>query len=79
MTDRISCCVPYCKRSHAPREGLDQWICHKHWSSTERFARKVYTHRKWKFERDGDPAYLPKVYAMWEVIKKQAIERAVGI
>lgn len=78
MTDRISCCVPFCRRTYHNREGFSEWLCQPHWSTTGSLARRVYRRRVRKAK--ADPKYDAKYpNAMWQVLKKQAIERACGI
>lgn len=42
---RISCCVPFCRRTYRNDEGFAEWICAPHWRGVplryRRFRRKV--------------------------------------
>lgn len=31
MAERLSCCVPFCRRTRHNREGYREWICAVHW------------------------------------------------
>ena len=51
MTDRISCCVPYCRRTVA-KDRIDphnEWLCQKHWRLVPRAvkAKKRLADRIW--------------------------------
>lgn len=39
MTDRISCCVPHCRRTYHNRDGYNSWICPTHWRLVPRTLR----------------------------------------
>jgi hypothetical protein len=39
MSERISCCVPYCRRTHHNRERFSGWICAKHWALVSRSTK----------------------------------------
>lgn len=47
MTDRISCCVPFCRRTCRNDEGYVEHLCGKHW----RLADKHLRRRRGKIER----------------------------
>lgn len=47
MTDRISCCVPFCRRTFKNDEGCTEVICGKHW----RLAAPHLRRRKTKLFR----------------------------
>lgn len=47
MSDRISCCVPFCRRTFKNDEGHTEVICRKHW----RLASPYMRCRKTKFFR----------------------------
>lgn len=40
MTDRLSCCVPFCKRTRHNREGFTDWICSVHWPAVSKTLKK---------------------------------------
>lgn len=41
MTDRITCCVPFCRRTRRPFEdGFRDWICGGHWRAVPRATVK---------------------------------------
>lgn len=89
MTDRITCCIPFCRHTRGNRKGQrpiadgNEWICGEHW----RLVSTVIKRRRAKLKRYRKRLYPgPKVERLfdiddrlWEVAKKQAIERAAGI
>lgn len=95
MTDRLSCCVPFCKRTRKA-DGSTEWLCGNHWplvpaklrrlkSLAERRYKRRYANRSfWTFPA-GSPDRLGAVRLdrlcnrLWERCKKAAIERAAGI
>ncbi|NTA34361.1 hypothetical protein G6K96_21755 [Agrobacterium vitis] len=42
MTGRISCCVPFCRRTYHNRDGYKTWICAAHWRRVPRTLRAEY-------------------------------------
>jgi hypothetical protein len=80
MSDRIPCCVPFCKRT-APKARWPhafEWICSKHWRLVDLDARRLnsaYLRR----ERKGKPVNSPTPYWHWQRCKRQAIEAAMGL
>ena len=91
---RIPCCVPFCGRT-AKDEGVEdqEIICAKHWRLADRrltrrfkrFRRAVDTAIELPLETYCSRARarivrrLKLCQTLWEQIKTQAIERAVGI
>lgn len=76
MSDRIPCCVPFCRRTRAA-EKLAPWsefICSDHWRLVDRRRRRVYAKAKRKL---ADRVQL--LNWLWERLKAEAIEKAVGI
>lgn len=45
MTARLSCCVPFCRRTRAAG-GCKEWVCGKHWSGVPAALRASYTAEK---------------------------------
>lgn len=39
MTERISCCVPFCRRTTRNDGTFSEWICGKHWRLVSRKAK----------------------------------------
>lgn len=58
MTERLSCCVPFCKRTRHNREGYSEWICGDHWRNVSKTLRrrkaKVYRLYRCRF---GDNSF----------------------
>lgn len=75
MTDRIPCCVPFCKRTRQaiPELFLVEWICGEHWRMTSPLWRR----RFFKAKKAQHRSWL--VRQIWTRLKKQAIEAAGGI
>jgi hypothetical protein len=44
MTDRLTCIVPGCRRTHAPI--WNEFICAKHWPLVPRDMRRAYARAK---------------------------------
>lgn len=40
MTTRLSCCVPFCRRTRHNHEGFSEWICGDHWRLVPPLLRK---------------------------------------
>lgn len=89
---RIGCCVPFCRRT-AKADGVSEIICGKHWRAADRQLARAYKRLQRDLDRamERDPddcteternrvaARYRVAEAMWEKIKRQAIEAAVGI
>lgn len=87
MTDRLSCVVPFCRRTIARRrlnvslQDLEytEWLCGKHWVLTDRKLRLAKFRRERLFRRYGDMRHLQRAWSIWKLLRRQAIERAAGI
>lgn len=94
MTGRLSCCVPFCRRTR--KADCSEWICGPHWMAVPARLRR----RKYKFFRiykrrfgntpfwhypAGSPSRIEAVRLdrlcrkSWERCKATAIEIAGGI
>jgi hypothetical protein len=74
---RIFCIVPGCPhwrgdRKNDPLTPTMEWICSEHWRMTSRTWRR----RRALFRRRGR---LDLDHRMWQRLKTQATERAMGI
>lgn len=90
-TDRIACCVPFCRRTASRQKfpDADEIICGKHYRTTSGTLRRrmAKIRRTWKRDLLRDPrAERVKIQRLWSLdhrlwarIKKQAIELAVGL
>lgn len=61
MTDRITCCVPYCRRTCRNDANFSEWICGKHWSlvsKTTKRRRRLADRAKARAFRRSDQHYL---------------------
>jgi len=95
MTDRISCCVPFCRRTFRKLDHVEV-VCGKHWRlvSPVLRRRKAKLYRMYR-KRFGDKGYWEfppgsekRIEAIrldrlcgeiWKRCRNQAIERAGGI
>lgn len=94
MTDRLTCCVPFCRRTRKP--GPSEWICSVHWPmvSTTTRRRKAKVYRMYRREFGREPYWTfpagsrERIRAVrldrlcgkiWDRCKREAIERAVGL
>lgn len=88
---RIVCCVPHCRRSTARFES-GEIICEKHYRLVDRKLKKRRARVRARDKRNHQPGRIitaliklrilraAQTDAMiWERMKKQAIERAMGI
>jgi len=66
VTERLTCIVPGCKRTHAPL--WDEWICAKHWPLVPRDMRRAYAHAR---RRKKARSVLVR---LWARCKRAAIE-----
>lgn len=83
MTDRISCCAPFCRRSTAKGKlpfGFNEWLCPDHYRAVDiKLKRQRAALRRRNIKRIDAERYVATDDRMWRRIKKQAIERAAGI
>lgn len=82
MGIRTPCCVPHCQRS--TRAEHSEWLCSVHWPMTGRALRRRYFRLR-RFYRDVRRPLKERQRAfrlgraIWDRLKIQAIERAVGL
>ena len=83
MSDRISCCVPFCRRTTAKDKlayGATEWICQPHYADVPlKLKRQRSALRRRNIKRQEWERYVITDNRMWARIKKRAIERAAGI
>jgi hypothetical protein len=89
MSDRIPCCVPFCRRTASLAKFPDagEIICGKHYRLSSAVLRRRFRKIRRRIERGplkGDTmATLERLerldLALWTRIKAQAIERAAGL
>jgi hypothetical protein len=82
--DRLPCLVPFCRRTRK-REQFREWLCGKHWALVDRQLRRRFarSRRLWnKAVRLNRAEAMRAIDRMarrlWDEIKAQAIERAMG-
>jgi hypothetical protein len=58
-SDRLPCCVPFCRRTISREKGYEQWVCGKHWRLVSYEARWAYSRAKRRAKRilRGRPEY----------------------
>lgn len=84
VTDRISCVVPFCRRTTKRLWETQEWVCGIHWRLVPREMRqRLFKYRRLvnrMFTR-GVPNQRAKAREsdQWEKCKSAAIERAAGI
>lgn len=81
---RLSCLVPFCRRTTAPGR-FAEWICAKHWrlvapdtKARRRAADRLVRKAKVRQHR-ALPALEWRAARAWEACKREAIEKAFGI
>ncbi|MBB3411230.1 hypothetical protein FHT87_005183 [Rhizobium sp. BK316] len=79
MSDRLSCCVPFCGRTWKGDERAVEWICRSHWTSIRMERRKVYRKAIGAFKADPNDLNRTKAIRLWNAMKREAIEKAAGI
>ena len=72
MSERISCLVPFCRRTTKRIAAWDEWICGNHWRAVDPKLKAIK--RAAKRMRRSKLAGL-----IWERCRRQAIERAAGL
>lgn len=75
---RVRCCVPFCRRTTKP--DCDEWICGPHWKAVPKSARRVFFRVKRLLRQSPhDDRAWARHNAIWQRVKRHAIERAMGI
>ena len=85
---RLSCCVPFCHRTRGDRKGDPlrpgmEWLCGDQWRLCDKNYRRAYGRhrRKWRrfSPKQRDVLMWVVMDRLWRRLKRQAIERAMGI
>lgn len=77
---RLACCVPGCRRTLQSDGEFTEWICGRHWATTDKDIRKRFFLVRRRAKKLGwTPLRIDLDKSYWERLKKQAIERAMGI
>lgn len=88
MTDRLSCCAPFCRRTRGDRKGDPltpgmEWLCAEHWRLVPIRIKRRRAKLRRMLRRATDPHRRGRIiYAdgiLWNACKREAIERAAGI
>lgn len=75
---RITCCVPYCRRTYRNDEGFAEWICGDHWRAVPKDQRRAWARLR-RRRRRGMPMAPERGARLWARLKRAAIEAALGI
>jgi len=84
-SDRIPCCVPFCKRTAARAKHPDavEIICYLHWRIGSKVLRQRLSKLRKRKERCRSEVDFSRLewldWQVWERLKKQIIERAMGL
>lgn len=83
-TDRLHCVVLFCTHTTRKKEGDGtEWICSDHWRLADRRLKSLRTRIKCRYRAKRTADNRLKAWRIdcwiWERLKRQAIERAVGI
>lgn len=87
MTDRLKCCVPFCRRTFK-REDCEgaEVMCGKHWRLASPILRRRHKRLCRCYRRNSLTTGIDREIklssleeALWNRIKAQAIEAAAGI
>ena len=78
MTARLACLVPGCRHTRGDRKGDPilpgmEWICAEHWRLVPRPLKAIRTRARRKGKGGAVLARL------WRRIRREAIERAMGL
>lgn len=82
MVDRLSCCVPFCRRTLRNEKGYGEWICAKHWplvprSMKRRRRQQVRRVKKLKHMWVHDPEFQARIENSGRYLKYcAALQRA---
>lgn len=90
---RVACCVPFCRRTAKRTHDVQEVICGKHYRAVPKTWRRGYRRACREFDaafaarptlatvsqEDRVARAYRRVAWMWGVIKKRAIEAAMGI
>jgi hypothetical protein len=81
MTDRMSCCVPFCRRTRKDDGRFSEWICPKHWKPvpTRLKALKKACDRRVRSTLGLAHEERERANRIWDRCKRAAIEAAGGI
>lgn len=73
-SDRLTCVCPGCRRTTA-RDGIDEWICSRHWGAISRSMRRRYALYRRRARRDA--RWRPVTTRMWQRCRAAAINEAL--
>lgn len=79
---RIPCIVPGCGRTYKNEHPGEEHelVCGKHWKLADRTARDLHTRLRKKGLKSGWTMRLERIWQWnWKRLRKQIIERAMGI
>ena len=82
---RLRCIVPGCKRSRGQRkgeppiEGHWQWVCHDHWTASNKQMRRALNRAQRDVWREPCSRNRARAARLWRRMTRHVIERAMGI
>lgn len=87
---RLSCCVPFCRRTKAAKSEVieldvavidlaDEWICATHWRAVPARLRRLHSAAKRRLRRRRTVRFALVVSRIWDKCQRAAIEAAGGI
>lgn len=80
---RISCCVPFCRRTIAIERLLpdNEWLCAEHWRAVPRQLKAVRARLRRRRKRLGHQTSVMRGIdaRSWELCKRAAIEAVGGL
>lgn len=95
MSERLNCCIPFCRRTTRNDEGYSEWVCGKHWQAVPKTMRRIYIRarrvvdRRYRWDYWAEPAgsearigghrAVQRTLRLWRRCKRAAIERAGGL
>jgi hypothetical protein len=75
---RLKCAVPFCGRTTS-RSEFNEWLCGDHWRQISKIKRRVYGRLTKKWRRYHHLSDGIRADRIWNRLKREAIERAVGL
>lgn len=81
MSDRVPCCIPFCRRTAARNKigGATEIICGRHWRLSDKTQRRVYRRARARAMRNQTDVAFIAADRIWGRIKRVITERAMGI
>ncbi len=79
MTDRISCCVPFCRRTYRNDEGYAEHLCGNHWRLADKYLRRRRGKLEHRYRRKfGNTAFWEYPAGSPERLEAVKLDRICG-